>query len=71
MMIKVTPDECVTRLDISVTPQQDGSSVTTSYQHTALTGAGRAVVDQHTDVRFDEMMSGWQAAIEKTVAAAT
>ncbi len=70
MMIKVTPDECVTRLDIAVDETPAGSSVTTSYQHTALTGAGRAVVDQHTEVRFHEMMAGWRSAIERTLAAA-
>ncbi|MEO1241329.1 MAG: hypothetical protein AAFX54_05425 [Pseudomonadota bacterium] len=70
MMIKVTPDECVTRLDIAVDETPAGSSVTTSYQHTALTEAGRTVVDQHTEVRFDEMMAGWRAAIEKTIGAA-
>lgn len=67
MMIKVTPEECVTRLDISVNPEQDGASVTTSYQHTALTDSGRHIVDQHTEARFEEMMAGWQEAIEKTL----
>ncbi len=67
MMIKVTPDECVTRLDIDVAPTQNGASVTTSYQHTALTKAGRTIVDEHTAERFDEMMAGWQKAIEATL----
>ena len=67
MMIKVTPDECVTRLDIFVSAEQSGASVTTSYQHTALTELGRNVVDQHTEVRFDEMMAAWQKAIEETL----
>lgn len=67
MMIKVTPEECVTRLDISVSESQTGASVTTSYQHTALTQAGRHVVDQHTEEKFDEMMAGWRKAIEESL----
>ena len=70
IMIKVTPGECVTRLDIAVDETPEGASVTTSYEHTALTDAGRAIVDQHTAVRYAKMMDGWKLAIEKTLGGA-
>ena len=67
MMIKVTPGQCVTRLDMVVNDTADGSSVTTSYEHTALSESGRAIVDDHTHTRYAEMMDGWKRAIEKTL----
>jgi len=70
MMIKVTPGECVTRLDISVDETPEGASVTTVYEHTALSEAGRAVVDEHTEARYAGMMAGWKRAIEKTLGGA-
>ncbi len=63
-MIKFTPGECVTRLDIAVDETQGGASVTTSYEHTALSDAGRAVVDNHGAANFDAMMAQWKTAIE-------
>ena len=69
MMIKVTPGECVTRLDIGVDETPEGASVTTAYEHTALSEAGRAVVDRHTEARYADMMAGWKRAIEKTLGA--
>lgn len=68
LMIKVTPDEAVTRLDIAVDATNGGSSVTTSYEHTAISAAGRTVVDQHTEERFAAMMSRWTRAIEDRLA---
>ncbi|MHA7871955.1 MAG: hypothetical protein ACX939_06370 [Hyphococcus sp.] len=58
MMIKVTPDECVTRLEIAVKATPAESVVTTSYEHTALSEAGRTIVDQHTEARYAKMMTG-------------
>ncbi len=65
VMIKVTPGECVTRLDIAVDQTPQGAAVTASYEHTALSRAGRALVDGHTKARYAAMMAGWRAAIEK------
>lgn len=70
MMIKVTPGECVTRLDIAVAETPDGASVTISYEHTALTDAGRSTVDAHTQARYAEMMDGWKRTIEQTLGGA-
>jgi len=60
----------VTRLDISVDETPEGASVTTVYEHTALSEAGRAVVDEHTEARYAGMMAGWKRAIEKTLGGA-
>ncbi len=38
--------------------------MTTSYEHTALSEAGRAIVDNHGAANFDAMMAGWKTAIE-------
>lgn len=65
VMIKVTPEESVTRLDIAVDETPQGAAVTTSYEHTALSGAGRALVDGHTKARYAKMMARWGGAIER------
>lgn len=62
-MLKVTPDESVTRLDIAVDVTPDGAAVTASYEHTALSETGRALVDQHTKARYDVMMGSWRREI--------
>ncbi len=63
-MIKATPGECVTRLDIAVTPEMSGAAATVSYEHTALSAAGRRIVDDHGAANFDAMMEGWKRSIE-------
>ena len=63
-MIKFTPGECVTRLDIAVAPTDGGSTVTTSYEHTALNERGRKIVDDHDAANLEAMMSGWRERIE-------
>lgn len=68
-MIKVTPAECVTRLDIAVDETADGSEVTASYEHTALSEKGRRVVDSHTEAAYGETMKGWRRALEKALSA--
>jgi hypothetical protein len=65
VMIKFTPGECVTRLDISVAPHKVGAQVTTSYAHTALSNAGRKIVDRHSAESFNAMAADWKTAIEK------
>ncbi len=67
VMIKFTPGECVTRLDIDVHARPSGAAVNVSYEHTALTIRGRKVVDEHTTARFDAMMAAWKSAIEGLV----
>ena len=64
-MIKFTPGECVTRLDIEVAPSDSGAVATVSYAHTALSEAGRRVVDDHDAAPFETMLAGWKGAIEK------
>ena len=63
-MIKITPGECVTRLDIAVAPDRGGSTATVSYEHTALSAAGRRIVDDHGAANFEAMMEGWKVSIE-------
>lgn len=63
-MIKFTPGECVTRLDIAVASAEGGAAVTTSYEHTALGKSGRKIVDDHGTANFETMMTGWKSAIE-------
>lgn len=68
-MIKVTPKECVTRLDIAVEETPGGAAVTTSYELTALSPRGRIIVDTHTDKSYAAQMTGWRAALEAHLAA--
>ena len=63
-MIKVTPKECVTRLDIGIDETADGAAVTASYEHTALSDRGRAIVDAHTKESYAALMAGWRSAHE-------
>ena len=67
MMIKFTPGECVTRLDIDVEAQVTGCSVDVAYEHTALSEAGRKVVDAHTEENFAAMMARWRRVIPEHV----
>ncbi len=69
MMIKVTPGEGVTRLDIAIDETPDGSAATISYEHTALSRDGRGAVDQLTEESYAKMMAGWKAAIEAFLSA--
>ncbi len=62
-MLKVTPEECVTRLDIAVDETKDGAAVTASYEHTALGPRGRAIVDGHTEDSYRALMDGWRRAL--------
>ncbi len=68
-MIKVTPKECVTRLDIGVDETADGASVTASYEHTALSPRGREIVDGHTERSYAALMTGWRAALSESLCA--
>ena len=68
-MIKFTPDECVTRLDIDVAPTSGGALATVSYEHTALSNAGRRIVDDHGAANFEAMTAQWKAAIETCLCA--
>lgn len=63
-MIKFTPAECVTRLDIEIAPAPSGAEATVSYAHTALSKLGRRIVDDHGAANFDAMMAQWKTAIE-------
>lgn len=68
-MIKFTPGECVTRLDIEIAQTASGASATISYAHTALSQAGRRIVDDHSAANFHAMMAQWKMAIEKCLSA--
>ncbi len=63
-MIKVAPGACVTRLDIDVAEGAAGAILTVSYEHTALSDAGRSVVDDHGAANFEAMIGRWKAAVE-------
>ncbi len=62
-MYKVIPGDLVTRLDIAVEETAPGSAATVCYEHTALSGAGRAIADQHTTEKYSDMMAGWRTMI--------
>ena len=68
-MIKVTPKECVTRLDIAVDETPRGATVTASYEHTALSPKGRIIVDEHTEQSYSALMTGWRDALSARLAA--
>ena len=67
-MIKVTPKESVTRLDIAVDKTDAGASVTASYEHTALSAKGRIIVDAHTEQSYAALMTGWREALSASLA---
>ncbi len=67
-MIKVTPKECVTRLDIAIDETATGAAVTASYELTALSPRGRVIVDGHTVPAYAKMMDSWRAALETHLA---
>ncbi len=68
-MIKVTPGDVVTRLDISVEGGDAAAVVSASYEHTALSPVGCKTVDQHTDEEFSQMMLRWSAALARALGA--
>ncbi|MEZ5893996.1 MAG: hypothetical protein R3C58_12750 [Parvularculaceae bacterium] len=53
----------MTRLDIAVDEAADGAEVTASYEHTALSDKGRAVVDAHDAGRYRALLDGWRNAL--------
>ncbi|MFC2951417.1 hypothetical protein ACFOOP_05725 [Marinicaulis aureus] len=69
-MIKVTPKECVTRLDIAVDETNGGATVTASYEHTALSPKGRVIVDGHTEQSYAATMAEWRNALSSQLDAA-
>jgi len=61
---KIVPGVVVSRLDIAVADDLSGAKATISYEHTALSEAGSAVVDGHTQTSYRKFMENWEAAIQ-------
>lgn len=63
-MYKIVPGVVVSRLDIALVEDgPDTTKATISYEHTALSEAGKAVVAGHTEDSYREFMESWEAAI--------
>jgi hypothetical protein len=63
-MYKVVPGMVVSRLDIAVADDVSGAKATISYEHTALSEAGRSIVNQHTQAAYRKFMKHWEAAVQ-------
>lgn len=67
-LIKLVPKQTVTRLRIAVSPTEAGSSLSVSYELTALSPAGREAVAQHTaEGLTSTIRQGWKPAIERAL----
>ena len=62
-MYKIVPGVVVSRLEIALSEDGPGTKAAISYEHTALSEAGRAIVSGHTESSYRKFMKGWQAAI--------
>lgn len=62
-MYKIVPGVVVSRLDIALAQDGPGTKATISYEHTALSEAGRTIVAGHTEASYRKFMKGWEAAI--------
>jgi hypothetical protein len=62
-MYKIVPGMIVSRLDIALAEDGPGTKATISYEHTALSEAGKAIVAAHTEESYREFMENWEAAI--------
>lgn len=63
-MYKVIPAVVVSRLDIAVADDLSGAKATISYEHTALSEAGRSIVSGHSQASYRKFMENWEAAIQ-------
>lgn len=62
-MYKVVPGLVVSRLDIALAEDGPDTKATISYEHTALSEAGRVIVARHTEDTYREFMESWEANI--------
>ena len=62
-MFRIVPGVVVSRLDIALLEDGPGTKAAISYEHTALSKAGRAIVIGHTESSYRKFMEGWEAAI--------
>ena len=68
--LKVTPGQTVAEIRIAL--EADGSGGTradVTYAHTALSAAGRVVVDEFTEEAYQEFMRGWEKELNGFLAA--
>ena len=63
-MYKIVPGVVISRLDIAVTDEHSGTKATISYEHTALSEAGRTIVNGHTEAAYRTFMENWEAAVQ-------
>lgn len=62
--VKVTPGETVADISIALSPDDDGGTAAlVTYTLTALTSAGRAVVDELTEDAYEGFMKTWESEL--------
>ncbi len=62
-MYKIVPGVVVSRLDVALAEDGPGTKATISYEHTALSEVGQAIVSGHTEASYRKFMKSWEAAI--------
>lgn len=67
--IKVTPGLTVSRIEIQLEDAPDGGTFAyVSYAHTAISEAGRSLVEGFTEERYEAFMRDWETALNHFLA---
>jgi hypothetical protein len=62
-LIKVTPGVTVGQINVTLTAEPGGCAADVTYQHTALSDAGREFVDRFTAEFYEAFMKEWEASM--------
>ena len=62
-LLKVTPGVTVGHITVKLTAEPSGSAADVTYQHTAISDAGRDFVDRFTEEFYEAFMKEWEASM--------
>ena len=65
---RVTPGVSAGTVEVQICPTESGSEVIVSYDLTALSPEGEAVLEGYADPHFAEMMGVWRSLVEAMLA---
>ena len=66
--VTFTPESRVSRLDVTLEPDGDATTVTFTYTHTAIGPSGEAFLAEFTEERFREKMAAFEASLNRYLA---
>lgn len=66
-LMKVTPGVTVGHITIKLSAEPGGTAADVTYQHTALSDAGRDFVDRFTEEFYEGFMKEWEASMNHFV----